>query len=210
MEPNCSPPDPSASIGELIRAARGGSREALGELLGNCRQYLLVLADRLLPPRVRVKEAPSDIVQQTCLDAQQDFIQFAGCTREELVAWLRQILLHNLRNTERRYQETCKRDVEHEVVRIAARGDSWQSQAARRVPTPSSYMMLDEKEEHARRVLDELPEDYRTVIMLHHRDKLSFEEVATQMGRSEAAVRKLWVRAVQHLQQRLEQGDAAR
>ena len=210
LEPDSDEAGRAARIAELIRAARAGSQEALGDLLRDCRPYLLMLASQLLPPRVQVKEAPSDIVQQTCLDAQQAFLQFAGCTRDELVAWLREILVHDVTDTVRRYDQSGKRNLRREVVRISARRESWQTHAAQQAATPSVYAMLQEDEALVRRILDEMPEDYRTVILLRHRDALRFEEIAARMGRSPGAVHKLWSRAIRQLRRHVEPGHAAR
>jgi RNA polymerase sigma-70 factor (ECF subfamily) len=51
--------------------------------------------------------------------------------------------------------------------------------------------------------IQRLPEDYRTVITLRNLEELRFEEVAQRMGRSSAAVRKLWTRGMQRLRQEL-------
>ena len=56
------------------------------------RNYLKLLADLQLSPRLRVKEGASDIVQQTMLDAHRDLGDFRGKSEEELKAWLRMIL----------------------------------------------------------------------------------------------------------------------
>src|SRR5689334_22576253 len=79
-----------------IRDARRGSQEALGRLLEGCRQYLLLVANEQLDAELRDKLGPSDLVQDTFADAQHDFPQFHGHTRQQLLAWLRRILLNNL------------------------------------------------------------------------------------------------------------------
>ncbi len=57
--------------------------------LDQYRSYLKLLADLQLNPRLKVKEAPSDIVQQTMLEAHRDFAGFRGRTEAELRAWLK-------------------------------------------------------------------------------------------------------------------------
>ena len=44
--------------------------------------------------------------------------------------------------------------------------------------------------------LEDLPADYREVIVLRHLQELSFSEVARRMGRSEDSVKKTWARAL--------------
>jgi RNA polymerase sigma-70 factor (ECF subfamily) len=60
---------------------------------------------------------------------------------------------------------------------------------------------LAQRVEHC---LDRLPDDYRQVITLRYREDRPFDEIARLIGRSENAVRKLWFRAIERLQQELD------
>src|SRR5262249_35643200 len=95
--------------GQLLAAARAGSREALGQALETCRNYLLLIAGRQLDSDLHAKGGASDLVQETFLEAQRDFGRFQGSSEGELQAWLRQILLNNVANFTRRYRGTGKR-----------------------------------------------------------------------------------------------------
>ena len=48
-------------------------------------------------------------------------------------------------------------------------------------------------------VLESLPDDYRQVIMMRNLQGLSHTEIATEMDRSERAIRMLWLRALKQL-----------
>src|ERR687883_158141 len=101
-----------AQPGDVARGlaeARAGSREALGRVLEACRGYLLLVAERELAPDLRPKGGASDLVQQTFLEAQRDFARFRGDSEEELLAWLRRLLLHNVADFSRRFHGTGKR-----------------------------------------------------------------------------------------------------
>jgi RNA polymerase sigma-70 factor (ECF subfamily) len=100
---------PSQDAARWLAAARAGSKEALGEALEACRGYLLLVANRELDPDIQAKGGASDLVQETFLEAQRDFARFAGDSKEELLAWLRRMLVHNLLNFTRRYRATGKR-----------------------------------------------------------------------------------------------------
>ena len=102
------------SIAARLTAARSGSGNALGELLESCRGYLLLVARKELDPDLEGKGSPSDIVQETFLEAHRDFAQFQGDSEAELLAWLRRILAHNLFNEARRFA-TRGRDATREV-----------------------------------------------------------------------------------------------
>src|SRR5262245_52253809 len=85
-------------------------------MLDGCRQYLLLVANEQLDPDLRDKLGPSDLVQETFLEAQQDFGRFHGHSEQELLAWLRRILLNNLADARRRYRGAGKRDVGREIA----------------------------------------------------------------------------------------------
>src|SRR5262245_62001455 len=85
-------------IEKWVMQAREGNREALGDLLDLCRRYLLLLAQQELSPVVSAKVAPSDIVQETLMEAGRDFLDFRGATEKELHGWLRRILRNNVSN----------------------------------------------------------------------------------------------------------------
>ncbi len=87
-------PDQKAVL--WLEEARDGSPEAMGRLLEDYRQYLLLVAQRELDPALRAKGGASDLVQETFLEAQRDFPQFTGTRDDELRVWLRRLLLNNL------------------------------------------------------------------------------------------------------------------
>src|SRR5271163_4886949 len=96
---------PANDPDRLLADARAGSRDALGGILEGCRRYLLAIAERQLDPDLRSKGGASDLVQETFLEAQRDFARFQGSSAEELRAWLRQVLLHNVGAFTRRYRD---------------------------------------------------------------------------------------------------------
>src|SRR5262245_28411131 len=83
-------------IGGLLSRARRGDRSQLGQLLQLYRNYLTILAATQLDARLRRRMSPSDLVQEAMLGAYRDFDQFRGASERELLAWLRQILIHCL------------------------------------------------------------------------------------------------------------------
>ena len=78
--------------------------------LNQYRGYLRALAQIELGHRLQGKVDPSDIVQQSLLEAHQDLAALKGKTEGELVAWLRTILTRNLLNTAREFAAQ-KRDI---------------------------------------------------------------------------------------------------
>jgi RNA polymerase sigma-70 factor, ECF subfamily len=186
----------------LIRQARAGSNDALGRLLDGCRRYLLQIADDDLDPRLRAKGGASDIVQETFLEAQRDFGEFAGESEPELLAWLRNRLQYRIAKFVRTFRGTAKREVGREVP---LGGDSSRvgPDPASDQPSPSEQVLQDERDHALERAMERLPEEHRRVIQLRYREGLSFEQIGEALERSPNSARKVWARAIERLKRDL-------
>ena len=196
--------DARQDAAQWLPEARAGSSEALGQVLEACRGYLLLIAQQELDPALQAKGGASDLVQQTFLEAQRDFAAFHGTTHAALLAWMRQLLVNNLANFRRDFQRQKRRA----SLEIALPGNDSQGPRGGGLDagtsTPSALMMLAEQTEALERAVAKLPEDYRQVIQLRYREERSFEAIAELMQRTQNAVRKLWSRAIERLQQELD------
>jgi RNA polymerase sigma-70 factor (ECF subfamily) len=196
---------PGEDDDRLVAGARAGSREALGRALENCRRYLLAIAERQLDPDLRSKGGASDLVQETFMEAHRDFARFQGSSPDELRAWLRQVLLHNVGAFTRRFRATSKRAVDREVGLHANRASGGPDDGpAGSTLTPSGVAIENEQVLALRRALERLPEDYRRVVVLRFEEERSFEEIGRLTDRSPDAARKLWSRAMERLRQEWE------
>jgi RNA polymerase sigma-70 factor (ECF subfamily) len=196
------PPDAAA---RWLPAARAGSRDALGKLLEAARQYLLTIARQELDQDLRTKNSPSDVVQETFIEVQRAFGHFQGETEAELLAWLRQLLLHRVGKLRRRYRDTQKRQLAREVT-LDGDGSSGGTagELAGNVLSPSGQAMEHEQDQALQAALGRLPDDYRRVIALRYQEQLPFEEIGRLLQRSPDAARKLWARAVERLREELD------
>jgi RNA polymerase sigma-70 factor (ECF subfamily) len=193
-------PDSAGGAADLLAAARAGSAEAIGHVLESCRHYLLLVAERHLDPKLRVKGGASDLVQETFLEAQRDFGGFRGDSEQELLAWLSRVLLNNLGNHYRRYGGTDKRNIHRELpLQFGESSAEVDRNPVASQPSPSHVAMQQEQAEALGRAIEKLPEHYRLVVMLRYQEERSFEEIGAAMHCSAEAARKLWSRAMEKL-----------
>ena len=172
------------------------------------RNYLRLLARTQIDSGLRIRLAPSDLVQETLLEAHRDFAQFVGATEHELMVWLRRSLVRNLADQVRR-NKTRKRNWQRQesLEELLDRSSAEVERAlAAGISTPSARAAAREQGALLADALARLPEDYREVIILRNLEHLKFEEVAKRMRRSSGAVRMLWVRALEKLNQMLGEG----
>jgi RNA polymerase sigma-70 factor (ECF subfamily) len=198
----------SSDADELLRRARTGDRFALGQLLEPYRSYLALLARQQTVGRLHGKVDDSDVIQETFLDAFRDFRQFRGSTEAELAAWLRRILAHNLAGRFQHFGRQ-RRDLRLERDLAAALDASSQALEQRLVDPGGSPSQIAQHRDQAVMLansLDRLPSHYRLVLVLRHLDELTFPEIAHRMERSEASVKKLWVRGLAQLRRIVREG----
>jgi len=165
------------------------------------RNHLRILAEIELSPRLRVKEDPSDIVQQSLLEAHRDLASFRGQTDAELVAWLRTILAHNLANAGRHYQ-TQKRDLRREQVitkQLEQSSVQLENFLADDRTSPSQRAVHNEQVQRLADAMTLLLDDEKAAILLKHFQAWSLSQIGKHLGRSNDAVAGLLKRGLKKL-----------
>ena len=202
-------PKPNDDTANLISAARQGDLSAQAQLMQTYESYLRLLARLQVNQQLRGRVSASDVVQDVFLRANEHFGEFRGTTEHEFVAWLRRILASQLISLARhhlagrrdaRLERQLDAAVEQSSVAVAAclaiDADSPSCQATNR----EQGVLLAE-------ALDELPPDYREVIVQRHLEEMSFADIAEKMGRTVPSVKSIWTRAVAKLRTRLIEGE---
>jgi RNA polymerase sigma-70 factor (ECF subfamily) len=192
-------------IRDVIQRAQEGDAQCLGELLALYRGYLTGIAVARLDPRLRARCNPSDIVQETMLEAFRDFPQFRGGLEREFLAWIRQILANNLSRAVQTHLLANKRDVRRELnigqVSNGSRTEKQENWIAGKDISPSSILQQREQWGNVLDKVEKLPPHYRDVLVWRHVDELPFEEIAKRIGKSSGAVRMIWLRALESLRE---------
>jgi RNA polymerase sigma-70 factor (ECF subfamily) len=171
------------------------------------RDYLLLLARAQLDRRLQAKLDPSDIVQQSILEAHACAAQFRGTTSGEQAAWLRQILARNLANAVRdlgrqkrdaRREQSLEQQVENSSARLEGLLAADQS-------SPSHQADRGEQLLRLAGALAALPEGQREAVELRHLHGWSLADIAAHLNRSAAAVAGLLHRGLVQLRTLLEE-----
>jgi RNA polymerase sigma-70 factor (ECF subfamily) len=197
------------NVERWIAEARGGSRAALERLLEACAPYLLLIANRELYTALRSRLDPMDVVQVTLMKAWRHFSQFRGQTELDWLAWLWQILLHNLANERRTHVQTAMRSIQREVRLTETVATPCSDDAGNESESPDRQAQAQELQEMLEGALRRLPKYYRQVLQLHTQEEMTFAQVGERLHCSAEAARKLWRRAAEKLTRLLGEGNAS-
>jgi len=192
---NCTQPRFSAALPD--------NRAALWEITGAWRPYLKAVAGDVLGGQVAGKVDPSDIVQTALVAAMQGISGFRGKTVQDWQAWIIAIVRNEARQVHRHW---CRERRNVECEKALAVGSGADLPLAAADSSPSSRALRRERATQLLLAISQLGPDDRQIIELRHFGGLSHEEAASRMGRTPAATRKLWGRALERLRTKLE-GD---
>jgi RNA polymerase sigma-70 factor (ECF subfamily) len=183
-------------------------RASQGPSLERYRAYLLVLARLQLSPRLQGKLDPSDVVQEALLKAHERQDQLRGASEEEVTAWLRRILTNTMVDALRHFGG-AGRDVGRErPLATVLEESSARLEALLAADTASSPTARSVQQEQLLRLaaaLEQLPQDQRTAVEMHHLQEQPLEAIAQHMGRTKQAVGGLLRRAMRKLRQVLDE-----
>jgi RNA polymerase sigma-70 factor (ECF subfamily) len=179
-------------------AAPGGDLERF-------RSYLRLLARANLPPILRSKLDPSDLVQQTLLEAYEAMDGLRARGPGEQVAWLRTILSRNIADAMRRFlgpkrdvrrERSLDRSIEESTSRLVdlAVGDG--ARPSDEVVTEERILLLAES-------ITDMPEAEQDVLILHYLQGIRLDEVAAHLHRTPGSVAGLIRRGLLRLKERL-------
>jgi RNA polymerase sigma-70 factor (ECF subfamily) len=173
------------------------------------RSYLRLLAGMQLDERLRSKLDPSDIVQQTLLQAHRAIGDYRGRSDAEMAAWLRQILARNLAHAVRDFGRD-KRNVNRErslraaVDASSARLEAW---LAAEQSSPSQQAQRNEQVLELCNALEQLPDAQREAVQLHYWQGCTLNEIAERLERTPAAAAGLLKRGMRKLRELMNDDD---
>jgi RNA polymerase sigma-70 factor (ECF subfamily) len=170
---------------QIMSSSLGSLQERYEPGFEAFRSYLYLLARSHIGSRHQARIDPSDIVQQTLLDAHQKASQFRGSSEGERLAWLKQILANNLADAVRglaraKRDVTRERPLDQQVDESFSRAHGWLAAAQ---SSPSQQAVRAEELLRLADALATLAEPQREAIVLHHLQGLPLAEVGQQLDK---------------------------
>jgi RNA polymerase sigma-70 factor (ECF subfamily) len=176
--------------------ARAGEVRALGDLLKSFRPYLRAIVRAVADGRLPARLDDSDLVQDALLEIQGAFAQFRGQTVAEFAVWLRTIAVrsaqHSLSGLLAEKRDPTREQTGADIQSLADSASS-----------PSAAAMRQEQAARVTEAIAKLPADMQAVLLGRHLDGVAYAVLAEHIGRSEGALRVLYVRALDRLRQLL-------
>ncbi|MBM82000.1 MAG: RNA polymerase subunit sigma [Planctomycetaceae bacterium] len=190
--------DNAASDARLVDEARRGDQQAFGQLVQRYERRLL----RVIMRFIRDRDVAEDLAQETFLRVYERLGQFD--TSRRLGPWLFRIGVNLTVDHLRKHQRR---------IRWAL----FSERTIERTPEPEisdPREALDLKQE-VQIVIEQVPEKYRTVLVLRDLENFSTSEIASILDRKEATIRwrlaearsmfqRLWVKRMQQSQDSVE------
>ncbi len=168
-------PPPESADRALIEALRAGEPGAYEQLLRTHGGRLLAVARRLLGN----EEDARDAVQEAFLNAFKSIDRFEGGSL--LSTWLHRIVVNVSLMKLRRRKRKPEESLDHLLPAFNERGHFVERFASMDEPIDERLSRLEDQAA-VRAAIDQLPEHYRTVLLLRDIEGMGTTEVAEQLG----------------------------
>lgn len=178
-------------LGTLWEQSRSGDARARDALLGKLRGYVKALVRSWLGADLARQLGDSDIAQEALLKIAQNYQSFRGQSLPELLGWAKRIAYHA--TLDRKARPAAGQNPEGLLESLPAGA-----------PPPLQVLADEEDAVRLAAALEQLPPPRRAVIHARLFDQSSFAEISRQTGRTEGALRVLFVRAVRQLRTLME------
>ena len=197
MEPN------SAEFLVELQQAQHDDR-LWGTVLESFRARLRGMIELRLHAKVRGRVDPSDVIQETFVDASQRLSEFFENPAVPFYVWLRSLAGQRLALAHRRNLGTKARDAGREVSLYnqplpGATSAALAAQLIGHLTSPSSAAVVVEQKLQLQTALDQLEPIDREILVLRHFEEMTNAESAAVLGLRPTAANNRYVRALERL-----------
>lgn len=188
-----------SDLAEVISLAKLGDQQSLDHLCQGLLPHIRHWCHIHFPECLKAKVGESDLVQESILGASENIASLKGSQYPDLLAWVQGIVENKARDLQRRFLLAEKRDATREKTLTQLESSQWGILLKDSSPGPLDQLMTVELIERIQRLVAKLPAHYQQIVMLRHQDGLTLPEIASRIGKTEAAVKKIYYRAVSSL-----------
>lgn len=200
---------PTPDTEQLLDAVSRGDTAARGRLLERNRPKLRRMVAIRLDRRLVARVDPSDVVQESLVEAAARLDDYVRDRPLPFYPWLRRIVSDRLIDAARKHLRAGRRSIEREEP-AGLPGESVVELAERLLApnsAPSARLRRAERSDRVRVALESLPERDREVLVLRYLEDLSTADAAAVLGVGEGTVKMRLLRALQRLRDALGEED---
>jgi len=200
--------DESDEVQALLNRLRAGDRDALAELFARYREPLRRMVTLRLDQRLTGRVSPSDVLQETYVDAMKRVPHLFENPDMPFFVWLRWIAGQRSVEVHRQHLGARMRVAGLEIsldktYPAAASSACLAAHLAAGLTSPSRAAIRGETLAQLEKALESLDPIDSEVLALRHFEELSNNEVASLLGIQKAAASKRYVRALTRLKEAL-------
>lgn len=185
----------------LVHRATQGDGIAVDELIARYLPGLEAYVRRHAGQLVQAKETPDDVVQSACREVLGHLDRFRYDGEDGFRQWLYATALRKIKD-KHRYYLAAKRNARREVPMERGpdtEAGNWLELVYESFGSPSQHAQKQEEMGRLAEVFPRLPENYQTVIRRAYLEHRSHDEIAAELGITNAHARVLLSRALARL-----------
>jgi RNA polymerase sigma-70 factor (ECF subfamily) len=196
----------ASETGRRLERAAAGEDDAWRSLVAEHHDRLRRMVALRLDPRLQGRVDPSDVLQESYLEAVRQLADYLRNPPLPFFLWLRQLAGHRLYKLHRHHLGAQTRDAGREVSLYRgalpeASSAALAAQLLGRECRPSEAAVRTELKIRLQEALNGMDATDREVLSLRHFEQLTSAEVARELNISEAAAGKRYLRALVRLKE---------
>ena len=154
---------------ELLKKCRQGDRDAFNILVQTYQRQVINLAYGMLSNT----EDATDAAQEVFIKVYRNIDRFEG--KSSLSTWIYRITSNVCKDFLRKRTRTIQ---SVSIYESSEDDDDRPMEIKDSSPTPQEHMEITETQREVRKALDELPEEYKSVIVMYDLEGLSYDEIS--------------------------------